>query len=140
MDSGKARYTQSKFNGVYSVSERGLIINSERYVGFSYRFHKFNVGLSQYACASCRTLGKSRVVTVRNGIICGKKHPEDDHHKDCRPIADVELCNQSARESFSVTLTRDPVSDPSAHDPSVGHSKYDPSGDYKNTVEESNYS
>ena len=59
---------------------------------------------------------------------------------DCRPITDVELCNQSARESFSVTLTSDPVSDPSAHDPSVGHSKYDPSGDYKNTVEESNYS
>ena len=89
MDFGETRCTQSKFNGVYSVSERELIINSERYIGFSYRFHKKNV--SQYACASCRTLGKSRVVTVRNGTICGKKHPEDDHHKDCRPITDVEL-------------------------------------------------
>ena len=107
MDFGKAKCTQSKFNGVYSVSERGLIVKSERYTGFSYRFHKYNVGLSQYACASCRTLGKSRVVTVGNGIICGKKHPEDDHHKDCRPIADVELFNQSTRESFSDTLTRE---------------------------------
>ena len=118
-----------------------------RYIGFSYKFHKRND--SQYHCASCKTLGKSRVVTVRNGKIYGRKNPEDDHHKDCRPIADVELYKQSSRESFNATLTSDPVSDPSSHNPSVGHlkrdkygdhSKHDPSGDSKNTVEEPKYS
>ena len=129
---------------IYTQSERGLIIKSERYIGFSYRFCKKNA--SQYACASCRALGKSRVVTFKNGRIDVRKHPEDDHHKDCRPIADVELCSQSTGESFSATLTFDPVSDPSSHDLFVGHLKHDKYGDHskhdtsddpKNTAEES---
>ena len=90
---------------IFAQSERGLINKSERYIEFSYRFHKKNV--SQYACASCKTLGKSRVVTVKSGRIDVRKHPEDDHHKDCRPIADVELCSQSTGESFSAALTCD---------------------------------
>ena len=90
---------------IFTQSERGLIIKSERYIGFSYRLYKKNA--SQYACASCKTLGKSRVVTVKSGRIDVRKHPEDDHHKDCRPIADVELCSQSTGESFSTALTCD---------------------------------
>ncbi len=108
MDSEETTYTYTQ--SILHVSEQGLIINSERYVGFSYKFNKKNA--SQYACASCKTLGKSRIVTVRNGRIYGRKHPEDDHHK--------ELCSQSTREFFSSNLTRDPVSEHSAHDLSVG--------------------
>ena len=67
------------------------------YIGISYRFHKRND--SQYVCAPCKTLGKSRVVTVKDGSIhvYSRKHPKDDHHKDCRPIADVKLYKQSPR-------------------------------------------
>ena len=90
---------------VFTQSERGLINKSEIYIGFSYRFYKKNA--SQYACTSCKTLGKSRVVTVKSGRIDVRKHPDDDHHKDCRPIADVELCSQSTGESFSAALTCD---------------------------------
>jgi len=61
MDFGEATYT----NSLNNVSDPVLIIKSQRYVGFSYRFHKKN--LSQYACASCKILGKTRVVTVKNG-------------------------------------------------------------------------
>ena len=129
---------------IFTQSERGFIIKNERYIGFSYRFRKKNA--SQYECASCKTLGKSRVVRVKNGRLDVRKHPEDDHHKDCRPIADVELYSQPTGESFSAALTCDPVSDPSSHDLSVGHlkrdkygdhSKHDASDDPKNTAEES---
>ena len=102
---------------IFTQSKRGFIIKSERYIGFSSRFHKKNA--SQYACASCKSLGKSRIVTVRNGRIYVRKHPEEVHHKDCRPIADVELCIQSTPESFSATLTHDPFRDPSGNDTSV---------------------
>jgi len=39
-----------------------------------------------YECSGCKTLKKSRSVTVVNGRIVGKKHPEDDHHPDCEPV------------------------------------------------------
>ena len=40
-----------------------------------------------YSCSSCKSLGKNRSVTVIDGRIVGRKHPEDDHHVDCRPIS-----------------------------------------------------
>ena len=40
-----------------TISERGFIIKSERYMGFSYRFNKQNA--SQYECTSCKTLEKN---------------------------------------------------------------------------------
>jgi len=89
MDFEKTKYTQA----IVAVSEREIIINSERYIGFSYIFRKKNA--STYECESCKTLGKYRGVTVRNGRLSVLKHPEDDHHKDCRPRANSELISQS---------------------------------------------
>ena len=92
---------------IFTQSKRGLIIKSERYIGFSFKFHEKNA--SQNACASCKILGNPRVVTVKSGRIDVRKHPEDDHRKDCRPIADVELCSQSTGESVSAALTCDQI-------------------------------
>ena len=61
MDFEKTKYTQA----IVAVSEREIIINSERFIGFSYIFRKKNA--STYECESCKTLGKYRGVTVRNG-------------------------------------------------------------------------
>jgi hypothetical protein len=128
MDFGEATYT----NSLNNVSDPVLIIKSQRYVGFSYRFHKKN--LSQYACASCKILGKTRVVTVKDGRICGRKHPEDEHHKDCRPKADVEINSQSTRDDSPVGHSRrDNYED-------YSYSQHDPPGDPENAVEASKYS
>ena len=143
MDYGETKYIPASRS---DLSEQVLIVSSERYVGFSYRFHKKEA--SKYYCASCKLLGKCRVVTVKSGRIFGRKHPEDDHHKDCRPLSNAKINSQSKSDSFSepsTRSTRDPVSDPSAHDPSVGESRRDdygdhwkhddPSNDPKNSVE-----
>ena len=66
MDFEKTKYTQA----IVAVSEREIIINSERYIGFSYIFRKKNA--STYECESCKTLGKYRGVTVRNGRLSVK--------------------------------------------------------------------
>jgi len=43
-----------------------------------------------YQCAQCRKLGKKRVIAIRqNSIVVGTKHPEDDHHEKCQPIAEI---------------------------------------------------
>jgi hypothetical protein len=47
-------------------SRANCSLSSERYIGFLYRFYKQNTQKSQYACASCKTLGKYRLVSVRN--------------------------------------------------------------------------
>jgi hypothetical protein len=44
-------------------------------------------------------LGKRRTVTVKNGRILGRKHPVDDHHIDCRPVANEVLATD--RETSS---------------------------------------
>ena len=142
MDFGEAKFISANRS---DLSEQVLIVSSERYIGFSYRFCKKEA--SKYVCASCRSLGKFRVVTVKSGRIFGRKHPEDEHHKDCRPLSNAKFFSQSNGDSFSDLSTRDPVRDPSAHDRSVGDSrrdnygdvdqrKYDdPFNDPKNTVE-----
>ena len=79
MDYGEAKF----INSIY-FNQQLLIIDSERNVGTAYKFHKRND--KQYACASCKKLGKMRSVTVVNGRIVGTKHPEDDHHEACRPV------------------------------------------------------
>ena len=62
MDFGEANLILSK-----RLNQYLLIIKSERKLGFSYKFHKKNE--TQFACASCKKLGKSRIVTVRDGRI-----------------------------------------------------------------------
>jgi hypothetical protein len=79
MDYGEANFLTTKY-----LSKQLLVIASERTVGYSYKFHKKTE--KSYACLSCKALGKTRTVTVIDGRIVGKKHPEDDHHEDCRPV------------------------------------------------------
>lgn len=84
MDFGPAKFIKSLY-----LSETVLVIPSERNVGFAYKFHKKTE--KKYACASCKSLGKCRTVTVVNGRITGNKHPEDDHHADCKPVSDAAI-------------------------------------------------
>ena len=84
MDFGEANLIRSM-----RLNQYLLIIKSERKLRFSYKFHKKNE--TQFACALCKKLGKSRIVTVRDGRIVSTKHPEDDHHSDCQPVAEVEI-------------------------------------------------
>jgi hypothetical protein len=65
MDFGEAKFILSK-----KLNRQLLIVSSKRQVGFAYKFHKKND--NQYSCASCKKLGKSRVVTVKDERIVGK--------------------------------------------------------------------
>jgi len=41
---------------------------------------------SKYQCAQCKKHGKMRSITIKNdSIVCGKVHPEDEHHTLCKP-------------------------------------------------------
>ena len=43
-----------------------------------------------YQCASCRKLGKTRIVVVRNNaVVVGGKHPEDDQNPDGQPFLET---------------------------------------------------
>ena len=79
IDYGEAKFMISKF-----FNKKLLVIASERQVGTVFKFHKKTA--KKYTCASCKSLGKSRLVTVKDGRIVGFKHPEDDHHPNCRPV------------------------------------------------------
>lgn len=80
MDFGEAKFIQSRH-----FNKQVLLVASERLVGKVYKFHK-KTG-KHFACESCKVLGKSRIVTVLDGRIVGKKHPEDDHHAACQPVS-----------------------------------------------------
>lgn len=84
MDFGDAQFVKSKF-----LKQQLLVIQSERKVGFCYKFAKNTQ--SQFVCLSCKKLGKYRSVTVREGRIVCKKHPEDDHHEQCEPVPQSEI-------------------------------------------------
>lgn len=90
-------YGQAEF--IVSDQQHLLIINSERKPGFAYKFcRKTN---NEFRCASCKKLGKSRSVTVKNQRVVCKKHPEDDHHKDCQPLHQNEI------DALRLITTRD---------------------------------
>ena len=91
MDFGEAQFSSGRLDA------RLLIINSERNAGYTYKFSKQTQ--TQYACTSCIALGKKRTVTVKNRRIIGRKHPEDDHHIDCRPVGNGVLA--TGRETRS---------------------------------------
>lgn len=65
MDFGEAKFILSK-----KLNEQLLVFASQRQEGFIFKFNKKNA--NQYACASCKNLGKSRVITVKDGRIVGK--------------------------------------------------------------------
>lgn len=113
MDYGEAHFINSKF-----LNKQLLIVKSCRTVGLVYKFHKKSE--KHYACSSCKSLGKSRIVTVSNDRIVGIKHPEDDHHADCKPVpealinvtdidrtmrADVRKTGKRPRDAYQEALT-----------------------------------
>ena len=79
MDYGEAKFISSRY-----FNQQLLVIESQRNVGMTYKFHKRTD--KQFSCSSCKKLGKCRTVTVVDGRIVGNKHPEDDHHKACTPV------------------------------------------------------
>ena len=83
-DFGEACFVLSR-----NFSNQVLIIKSERIAGTVYQFHKRND--RQYSCAACKSLGRTRLVTVENGRIVGRKHPEDDHHPQCVPVPEHSI-------------------------------------------------
>ena len=69
------------FNDLY-------VYSSIRFPGYVYEFSCLR-GKS-YNCCGCKKLKKTRCITIENGaIVPGKKHPEDDHHPECRPIPEA---------------------------------------------------
>jgi hypothetical protein len=57
-----------------------VLYNSVRKPGYVLRFN--NKKGNEYRCCRCRELGKEI-----NDVVVGIKHPEDDHHPDCKPIS-----------------------------------------------------
>lgn len=116
MDFGEAKFILSQ-----RLNKNLLVYNCDRNVGFVYKFHKKNE--TQYACVTCKSLGKNRVITVRDGRIVGLKHPEDDHHVSCRPVSedsveildmdrtmrqDVHRTGKRPRDAYSETIATIP--------------------------------
>src|SRR6187399_1883122 len=83
MDFGSVTFMKSKF-----CNNNIAIFQSQRKPGFSYKF-ALQSG-NRYRCSRCLGLQKQRYIVIRNGTVFGRKHPEDDHHPDCEPIAETE--------------------------------------------------
>ena len=86
-----------------------------------YKYHK-NSG-NKYSCSSCKSPGKNRSVTVIDGRIVGRKHPEDDHLVDCLSVcstfvdvvamdhqmrSDVKTTGKRPREAYMTTISAIP--------------------------------
>ena len=82
-DFGEAVFSLSK-----QLNNSVLIFHSQRQLGKVYRFYKSSEKI--YYCSGCKTFGKTRGLTVINGRITGRKHPEDDHHPQCMPVNETE--------------------------------------------------
>jgi len=82
-------FSEAKFILSRNLNKQLLVFSIERQIGYTYKFHKQTD--IKFACASCKVLGKTRSVTVRDGRIVGSKHPEDDHHADCKPVSDDSI-------------------------------------------------
>jgi hypothetical protein len=65
MDFGEAKFILST-----RLNAQLLIFPSQRQAGLVFKFHKKTA--DSYACASCKTLGKTRVIMVKDGRIVGK--------------------------------------------------------------------
>ena len=71
------------------LNETIIILESKEKVGYFFKFSKSND--NKYRCCSCLALGKYRTITVVENEVKCRKNPEDDHHPDCKPIAESEL-------------------------------------------------
>ena len=72
-----------------------LLISSVKCQGSVYPCNK--KAESNNLCISCKKQGKYRTVIVRNGRIYGYKHPEVDHHVNCKPITFEESAEDNER-------------------------------------------
>jgi len=79
-------------------SNNGIcVVPSSEKPGFFYKFNKFKDNL--YRCCRCRELGKSRYVTIVDGVVKARKNVDDDHHADCQPLPEgVDAAQQVDRE------------------------------------------
>jgi len=74
--------------GISSKFKPILIYHSVRKPGYVYELTCYKG--NYYQCTHCRRLGKKRIIVVRqNSVVIGNKHPEDDHHENCQPIAET---------------------------------------------------
>ena len=70
------------------LNDTSILYHSVRNPGFVYMFN-LKRG-KEYRCCRCKGLGKERTITVINGSVSTRKHPEDDHHPDCVPIEEAK--------------------------------------------------
>jgi len=83
MDFGEAIFATLSENKV-------LIVRSIKSPGLVYTFNQRRE--NEFRCETCyRQFRKGRTVTVKNGRIIGRKHPEDGHHDDCRPVPENDV-------------------------------------------------
>ena len=79
MDFGDAKFIKTRY-----FNNQLLIFDSVRDAGKAFKFCKKKD--NTFVCSSCKKLGKTRQISVVDGRIIGIKHPEDDHHPDCKPV------------------------------------------------------
>ena len=80
MEFGSVSFIKSKY-----LNETIAVYNSTRKPGYVYKFSLKSA--NRYRCCRCFELKKERCITIENGSVKGYKHPEDDHHPDCAPVA-----------------------------------------------------
>ena len=97
MDYGAAEFMESK-----RLNSTVIVFASERVAEHCFQFIKKSG--AQYACVTCKRLGKSRLITVHNERIVGKKHPEDDHHPECQPLPRAEIEAQKIDRSMRASV------------------------------------
>ena len=113
MDFGEGWFVLSRH-----FARQMMRLDKTKQVGHVLKFHKWRG--NKYACSSCKVLGKMRSVSVVDGRIVGKKHPEDGHHPDCVPVpcgqvdaeqmdrrmrADVRSTGKRPREAYLAAVT-----------------------------------
>ena len=69
MDFGEAKFMYSR-----RLNNQLLIVHSARIAGSVFMFHKKYE--THFACSSCKSLGKNRIITVANGRMCDRLHQE----------------------------------------------------------------
>ena len=82
MDFGEVKFIRTK-----TLKNNLAVYKSVRKPGCVYKF--FCHQKDNYRCSRCYELGVNRQVTIRNGRITGRKHPEDNHHPECEPVAEA---------------------------------------------------
>ena len=85
MDFGEARFFVT-----HMLATKLLVVPSSKQPGHVYLFgHKLSkTNENTYECRVCRQHKKYRTITVLNGQIVCRKHPEDDHHPDRHSVAE----------------------------------------------------